>query len=796
MGLHTGNPQLTGGHYVGLDVHRAARVMAAGHGGQVLISGSTRRLLDDATGVRDLGEHRLKDLLQPEHIYQLIVQDLDNEFPALKTLSDRPNNLPIQPTPLIGRQEQLADLRLVREEGARLITMIGTGGSGKSHLALQLAADLLDEFPSGCFFVSLAPIVAPALVVPTIAQTLAVREQTDEPILETLSRYLREKKILLVLDNFEQVVDAAPDLSVLLASAPDIQLIVTSRERLHIQAERVYEVPPLTEAEARELFLARAQATRADLHVSDEDVPVVAEICRRLDHLPLAIELAAARAPLLSPRALLERLEQRLSILTGGARDVPERQRTLRAAIAWSHDLLDGADQRLFRRLAVFVNGCTIDAAESVCDVTIDGLQSLFEKNLLRRREGPSSESRYWMLETIREFAVEELGKTGEAGEFRRRHARFFTDLVVRGDQEIRGREQRVWVQRLAADHDNIRAAIAWAIEGGTGETALRLTGSMAHFWWLRGHAGEAERWLRGALELRHGEEAALVGPVVDAAGWFAMTMGDFEAARVHGEEALAIADSLGDLKARGRALNILAHVLEGLGRYAEVLPLEEEILAINTRLGNEVGIVVSMMNLAIVMMLEERYEDGRALLVEALDRARGAGNEASEAGCLLYLGLASLLEGRTEESAESLHEALRIAHELELPAETAGALVGLAWKRAEEGDSKGAARLAGAGERIYETTGMALDLVESRARERLIEALRDTLDPASLEEAWIRGAGFPLRRPWQRRLPCRLGPLGPDGASDPTRFPQRISTTRSAFCWFRWLVQSAQADC
>jgi predicted ATPase len=431
IGIHTGEPQLTDDGYVGIDVHRAARIAAAGHGGQILLSQATRELVDSA-GLRDVGEHRLKDV-GAVRLYQVG----DDEFPPLGTLSQ--TNLPLPPTPLVGREREVAELlHLLRVEGRRLLTITGPGGMGKTRLAAEAAGELITEFEHGVWFVDLSHVRDSELVEPTIAATLgATGELVD---------HLRSRELLLVLDNLEQVVDVAPELGRLLEACAGLVLLCTSREPLHLRAEREYPLQPLVDTTAIELFLQRAQAADPSF---ESDEALLGELCLRLERMPLAIELAAARVKILSPEQLLDRLGRRLPVLTGGARDAPARQRTLRGTIEWSYELLTEDDRSLFARLAVFAGGWTFEAAEDVCGADLDALQSLADKSLVRLED-----DRFRMLETIREYAVEQLEKSGEAKGLRERHADFYVELAERAEPELRGPDQHVWLERLAAEYE------------------------------------------------------------------------------------------------------------------------------------------------------------------------------------------------------------------------------------------------------------------------------------------------------------------------------------------------------
>ena len=555
MGLHTGEPSVATEGYMGLDVHRAARLMSAGHAGQVLLSQTTCDLIEhdlqDGVLLRDLGEYNLKDITGSTHVYQLVIADIPADFPSLSTLATPPHHLPIQPTPFIGREKEVAAVQhqLLRED-VRLVTLTGPGGMGKTRMALHVAAQLHAHFADGVWFVPLAPISDPNLVIPTIAQTLGLREARERSLLEQLQVSLRERQVLLLLDNFEQVVSAATHVADLLTSCPHLKVLVTSREVLHVRAEHEFPVPKLSlpdpkrlpdlmalsQYEAVALFIQRAEAVRPEFQMTNANAPAMAEICIRLDGLPLAIELAAARIKLLPPQALLTRLGQRLQLLTSNARDVPARQQTLRNTIQWSYDLLDAQEQQLFCRLSVFVDGCTLEAVEAVSaalgEATLpvfDRIASLIDKNLLQQTAQEGEEIRFLMLETIREYGWEVLAERQEREATQAAHAAYYLALAEEAELALGGPQQLLWLQRLEREYGNLHAALHWLrLQGsraGAGDEAaglaLRLETALSYFWIVRGYRNDGRRRPRQLfLDLEEGlsiQEAVPMPPSTEA---------------------------------------------------------------------------------------------------------------------------------------------------------------------------------------------------------------------------------------------------------------------------------------
>jgi predicted ATPase len=717
MGLHSGTPLVTDEGYVGPDVHRAARVAASGHGGQILVSASTASLVD-AEQLRDLGRHRLKDLSAPERIFQLG----DHEFPPLKSLHQ--TNLPIATTPFLGREKELPEVLQLLSE-ARLLTLTGPGGTGKTRLATQAAAMLAEEYPDGLWWVPLAPIRDPELVLSTASQTLGAPNG--------LAAHIGDKSMLMLFDNFEQVVDAAPDVASLLTTCPQLRVLVTSRERLHVTGEQEYPVPPLVHEEGVGFFFARARAVAPDFEPDDS----VSEICRRLDDLPLALELAAARVKALSPQQILERLDQRLPLLTGGARDLPERQRTLRATIEWSYDLLDEREQQVFAQLGAFAGGCTLEAAEVVAGADVDTLQSLIDKSLLRH-----TASRYWMLETIREFAGERLDASAGGEATWRQHALYF--LALGRSLEPYAAVTKEWLDSLEREHDNVRAALDRLPAQGDTQLALELAESVWRFWKMRGHQAEAQRRLESLLAL-DGNPTVARGHALNAVAGMAVENGEYETGRLCAEEALTIHREHGDAWGIARSTYMLGYAAIESGDFEAARTLFEDTVSLMAELGHEQYVGMATFNLA--WALEELGERERAemLAEENLLRARSIGSQNLEAAALESLAGYAHDDGRYDDALSMKRDALRLNVGLGDTPHVLDGLGRIANTHAHAARGRVAAELLSASLALHEEAGVVVPLYQQRRNEAMLEVLHDQLDEAAFSEAWEEGRQLTL---------------------------------------------------
>jgi predicted ATPase/class 3 adenylate cyclase len=711
MGVHTGTPSVADEGYVGVDVHRAARIAACGHGGQVVVSATTASLLD-TDELRDLGEHLLKDFDEPVSLYQLG----DESFPPLKTISN--TNLPRPASSFVGREREVEQVASLLQDGARLLTLTGPGGSGKTRLAIEAAAALVPEFKAGVFWVGLAPLRDPALVAETIGQTLGAKDG--------LADHIAERELLLLLDNLEQVVDAAPELASLVESCPHLTVLVTSRELLRVRGEVEYPVLPLANPDAVALFCARA---------GTESNETVHELCRALDNLPLALELAAARASVLSPAQILERLSGRLDLFKGG-RDTDPRQLTLRATIEWSYDLLDPDEQQLFARLAVFSGGCTLEAAEEVTHADLDTLQALVDKSLLRH-----TEERFWMLETIREYAAEHLEASGEADGMRNRHAEHFLGLAEEAephlmDESLMGGKE--WLGRLDGELDNLRAALDQLARSGETQLVLRLAGALSDLWVSTGHIVEGRRHLEGAL-LADRSPSAARARALNGAAELAGVIGDPQTMGLRAKEALALHRKLGDQRGTAESLQQLGYALGEGGDWARAQQLLIESVRLFRDLGDEHWALWTTRTLAWTYAESGDPKRARVLHEDNLRRARALGSKSLEAALLGSLAWLAVREGRVQDALPLLTESLRIRRDVGGRIEIAMALCSVARAITVVGRVRMAARLISCFEALREEIGGGEPWI-ARMNEETLATIRNQLDEAAFAEEWEQG--------------------------------------------------------
>ena len=762
MGLHSGEPTRHEDGYIGLDVHRAARIAAAAHGGQVVASDATRLLASPhlASGVsfRDLGLHRLKDIETPERIYQLTAAGLPKRFPPLRSLGAA-TSFPTPMTPLVGRDAELAAMHAtVTRPGVRLVTLTGPGGVGKTRLALAAAEWLHEAFPHGGYFVPLAPVRDADAMWKTIAGSLDATGDGPDPAV--VPGYLAERRALLVLDNLEQLDGAASVVTALLAAAPQLVILATSRRPLHLQGEHELPVPPLAVPQAgsapdvaasgaAELFALQAQLVQPGFAITEHNAADVAAICARLDGLPLAIELAASRAKLLSPRALLARLGQGLSL---AAADVgrPQRQQTLRDTIAWSYELLSPELAAAFRRMSVFAGGCGLDALAAVAGVGLpDGGQAaaadplelaaeLQDLSLITVTEGPDGEPRVGMLETIRDYALERLTKAGEFDEACLRHAAYYAGFAEEAAEQLGTPVQLSVLDRLEAEHANLRAALSWALEttaaepngGNRTSVGLRLVQALAPFWYQHGHATEGRRWLQQAIGLTAGDTGAPLARMAQWLGMLLLQQDELSNARELFERSLAIWLELGDRDQQVRELNSLGSTHRHLGDLDTARSLLEDSASISRQIGSEAGLGVALMNLGQVETTAGNLGRAALLLEEALALHQKLGDVMRVAIIQLSLALNRLFSGRVREAKELLSSTLGyitssghtlfLIDALELSAAIAAQL----------GHCRRAARLTGAAETMRHKAGMPAPQSDADILEHFLAPARAATAP------------------------------------------------------------------
>jgi predicted ATPase/class 3 adenylate cyclase len=828
MGVHTGEVEVQGAHYFGAPLYRCARLMAAAHGGQTVLSGATAALVRDAlpagADLRDLGEHRLRDLAVSEHVFQLVHRELPAEFPPLRTLDARPNNLPLQVTSFVGRERELAEVtRLLAGEppGPRLVTLTGPGGTGKTRLALQAAADVLDAHPDGVWLVELAALADPAIVPQTVAAAAGVREAPGRPVLSTLTDALKPRRLLLVLDNCEHLLDACARLAdALLRACPHVRLLCTSREALGIAGEAAWRVPSLPVPAdggaaapapgaaglagyaAVRLFAERAAAVRPGFALTADSAAAVAQVCARLDGIPLAIELAAARVRVLPPQQLLARLDDRFRLLTGGSRTALERHQTLQATVDWSYALLTEPERTLFARLAAFAGGWTLEAAETVgadpddadgdgiaADAVLDLLTRLADKSLVVADEQPDGTARYRLLETLRQYARQKLAERGAAVDaLRRRHAAHYLALAEQAAPHLTGPQQLVWLARLEAELDNLRAALRWSLDSGDAGAGLRLADALDRFWYLRRHQTEAGAWLAQLLAAP-GPPDALRAAALGQAGRRTRNAGDAAGGRRLLEEGLALARALGDDALVARALSELGFTSRARGDYPAARRELEEALALYRRLGDRWGVAHALSHLALLRHWQGEQDAARAtteelratarplgdrrldaVVYELLGQVAGATGDPAEARRLLEQGLAlhrelgdeagvasgQVLLGRLAlrrgapaagEARERFVAGLRTAQEAAFLWRAVEGLEGLAATAAAAGRAGRALRLAGAATALREAAEQRLSPADEEELARWLAPARAALDADGATAAWTEGRAMPVEQ-------------------------------------------------
>jgi len=779
MGLHTGEARIADSDYVGLDVHRSARICAAAHGGQILLSETTQALvakaLPQGVTLLDLGEHRLKDLTHPHRLFQVVAAGLQTEFPPLEALDVLPNNLPAQLTSFIGREREVAEVKEVLAT-ARLMTLTGAGGSGKTRLALQVGAESLEQFSHGVWFVELAALADSALVPQSVASTLRVAEQPGRPLIETLTDYLRPRSLLLLLDNCEHLLTACAYLSdALLRGCPTLRILATSREGLGVAGETLYSVPtlpvpdldrlPSTEdlakCESVRLFIERATAVLPKFSITAANAKPVAQICYHLDGIPLAIELAAVRVKTLAVDQIVARLDDRFKLLTGESRTVLPRHQTLKAAMDWSYDLLSERERVVFCRLSVFAGGWTLDAAEGICSgdpiekhEVLNHLAQLVEKSLVTA-DVERDDARYGMLETVRQYAWNRLQESGGAASVQRKHRDWYLQLVERVEPELRG--QRGEPERLETEHSNLRAALEWCKKEDGVEAELRLAGALPWFWYQRGHWTEGRTRLEDALTRGDDAPCAPLAKVLRGAAWLAWRQGDYERAAVLGNRGLALCRQMDDKNGIAGFLQELGIVAIHRGNYLAANTLLEESLRLYRNLKDKWAISVALAQLGGVARYQGNYESAAAFYTESYCLSKEAGKKDLVAYALRNLGRMALDNRDYGRAIDHYGESLRLSRDIEDRWMIEECLEGLAGVTCALRRYEQAARLFGAAEMLREALGFHRTPFDQVEHDRQVSSTRAELGEAVFGTAWISGRGLPLEQTIEEALAIRV---------------------------------------
>ena len=766
MAVHGGDVERRGRHYFGVPLYRCARLMAIGHGGQILLSGAIARAVRDDlppnTALREMGSHRLKDLADAEDVFQLTHSDLPADFAPLRSLDIHATNLPVQANTFIGRERELSMVRRLLTSG-RIVTLTGAGGAGKTRLAQQVAWESIAQFDDGVWFVPLGAIRDSAFVLGAIAEALRVVQRPREPLRDAVERSLRTKELLLLVDNFEQVMNAAPLLADFIGTCPKLKILVTSRVPLHISGEQQFPVPPLqvlsdvrtsstavpSRSDAVALFVQRALAVKPDLLLDDASLRAVHAICARVDGLPLAIELAAARSKILSPTALLARLERRLPLLSVAVADAPVRQQSMRAAIEWSYELLGEPERDVFERLGMFLGGSTLDAAERVCGSeatkgVLDLTGTLIDASLVVQVVQADGEPRLTMLETIREFALERLTEHGRLESVRAAHAALYLEFADDARPALRGANAAEWFRRVSAEHANLTAALDWFVSQGQGEAALRMCADLSRFWIARGYHSEGRSWVERALLLSEGVADFIRADALATAGEIALMQGDAGQSRAWKEEALRVFRTRGDHQWTATTLSDLGNVALLEADVTRAMSLYEESLLLRREIGVPRGIVHGLAGVAGAARYQGDHPRAAVLLAEAMGLAPDGDLKLH---CEFNLGMLALEQGQHERAGTILEKALGDWNALGDVMYTAACLAGLAGVELARGAAEHAARLLGFVEALLEPTGTVLWAEDEKTRRRTVDASREQLDEAVFTSAWMDGRAMSLER-------------------------------------------------
>jgi predicted ATPase/class 3 adenylate cyclase len=736
MALHTGAATPRDNDYLAPSLNRLARLIAAGTGGQILVSEATRDLLRDVlpAGIqlRPLGEHRLRDLRESERVFQVVGEGLPDDFPALRSLTNLIGNLPAELTTFVGRASDVAEIRrLVLEERVRLLTLTGPGGTGKSRLALHALAGLEPQFADGVWLVDLAPVIHADQIIRSIADVLGVRDIPGETVAAAVQTYLQGKQLVLLADNFEHLLKGATSLAHLLVTCPRLQIVATSRAPLRISGEREFAVPPLSlpeiedasdmtdvmESEAVQLFVDRVRSVQPGFNLTNDNSATITAICRAVDGLPLAIELAAARVRLLPPEAILTRLGNRLSLLTGGSRDRPERHQTLEAAIAWSHDLLTPDEQIMFRRFAVFGGGATLDAAEAIVGSvepridTFDALASLHENSLINQSgqdsKGTVHIPRFTMLQTIQEFATRELAASGESDALRQAHACYFLESARGAAPHLIGPVASDWLNHIEDDYDNLRLALDWFCEQRDATRAVLLAGALWRFWWIRGRLDEGRAQLEAALALGVTTNiAAELAEALDGAGILAETQGDYSRAEGFHRQALALSRNLEDLPGITRSLNNLGVLAFDTGDYDQATALLQESLKLARTTQDTALIATALNDLGRIAYAQEDLALAESLYRESLDLRRQRGDTKELGQSLNNLGFIARDQADHASARQYFTESLDLYRDANDSWGSAAPMLGLALSLDRVADREKAQALLSESLKIYQETG------------------------------------------------------------------------------------------